>query len=61
MPNFIYDFSKHIKLKYNFFSYSKIYIPNKVRFSENYDKKNYEFNNQQDNMIDKHIKSLIKR
>ena len=60
-PNFIYDFSKYIKLKYNFFSYSKIYIPNKVRFSENYDKKNYEFNNQQDNMIDKHIKSLIKR
>ena len=60
-PNFIYDFSKHIKLKYNFFSYSKIYIPNKVRFSENYDKKNYEFNNQHDDMIDKQIKSLIKR
>ena len=60
-PNFIYDFSKYIKLKYNFFSYSKIYIPNKVRFSENYDKKNYEFNNQHDDMIDKQIKSLIKR
>ena len=60
-PNFIYDFSKYIKSKYNFFSYSKIHIPNEVRFSENYDKKNYKFCYQQDDMIYKKIKSLIKR
>jgi hypothetical protein len=60
-PNFIYDYSKHIKSKYNFFSHSKIYIPNKVRFSENYDKKNYEFRNEQEDVVNKQIKSLIKR
>ena len=60
-PNLIYDFSKYIKSKYNFFSYSKIHIPNEVRFSENYDKKNYKFCNQQDDMVYKKIKSLIKR
>ena len=60
-PNWIYNFNKYIKSKYNFFSYSKIYIPNEVRFSENYDKENYEFVNQQDDMVNKQIRSLIKR
>lgn len=59
--NAIYDFSEYIKLKYNFFSYRKVFIPNEVRFSENYDKKNYEFTDQQYDPIYKQIKLLIKR
>ena len=60
-PNSINNLSKYIKLKYNFFSNNKIFIPNEVRFSENFDIKNYETIDQQDDLIYNHIKSLTKR
>ena len=57
----IYNFTKYIKLKYKFLSYKKIYIPNKVRFSDNFNKKNYEIINIEDSSLRKQIRSLIKR
>jgi hypothetical protein len=59
--NSINNFTKYIKLKYKFFSYKKIYIPSKVRFSENFNKQNYKLYIQQDSNFNKQIKSLIKR
>ena len=60
-PNSINNFSKYIKSKYNFFSYNKIFIPKIVRFSKNFDIKNYELIDRQDDVMYNQIQSLIKR
>ena len=58
----IYNFTRYLNLKYKFFSCKKIYIPNKVRFSENFNKQNYKKNQfKKNNSLNKQIQSLIKR
>jgi hypothetical protein len=59
--NSIYSFTKYIKSKYKYLSYKKIYIPKKVRFSDNFNKKNYKNFNKEDSSLSKQIQSLIKR
>ena len=59
--NSIYNFTKYIKSKYKYLSYKKIYIPKKVRFSDNFNKKNYKNFNKGDSSLSKQIQSLIKR
>tara|TARA_Y100000741_G_scaffold170275_1_gene128991 strand:+ start:145 stop:783 length:639 start_codon:yes stop_codon:yes gene_type:complete len=57
----IHKFTKYIKLKYKFLSYKRIYIPKKVRFSENFNKQNYKIFVKEDCSLRKQIQSLIKR
>ena len=57
----IHSFTNYLKLKYKFLSYKKIYIPENVRFSENFDKENYKLSAYQNNELDIKIKELIFR